>query len=251
MQIKPIMKAILTFGKKHATKFLAGGAIATEAIGFYFMHKRAPIVRKKLDELDKDAKLLDKIKVAGPVYLPAFLMFLSSSGCIIGGCALGEARLAAMTNLAMASEATLMRYEQKVIDTLGQDKANELQESIAKDLMKERPAEPQTIIATENGDDVFYDPLSGRYFTSSPEWIANAANKINSEIFDGNTNWVDVNQWYYHLGLEAIGLGKSKGWNTDKPLNYSLGDWESMPNGRPCRPILYFHTPVLFNGKED
>lgn len=249
MNIKPIVKSIIAFGKKHSTKFLAGGAIVTEIFGFYLMHKEAPVVRQKLDALPPDSKLLDKVKVAAPVYLPAMLMLATSSGCIIGGCALGEARLAAMTNLAMASEATLARYEQKVIDTIGQDKANEIQEEIAKDLMHERPAEAKDVIATANGSDIFYDTLSGRYFTSCEKFILDAKDRINNRI-DGIEMWVEVNDWYSELDIPSIPLGKGRGWNIDRKLSIELGEWESMPDGRPCRPIVYFNTPVLYNGHE-
>lgn len=249
MTIKPLLKSIANFGKKHSTKILAGGAIITEIIGFYFMHKEAPKVRQKLDQLPPDAKPIDKIKIAAPIYLPAALMLLTSSGCIIGGCALGEARLAAMTNLAMASEAALSRYEQKVIDTIGQDKANEIQEEIAKDLMHERPVEAKDVIATSNGADIFYDTLSGRYFTSCEKFILGAKDKINNRI-EGIEMWVEVNDWYNELEIPSIPLGKGRGWNVDRKLSIELGEWESMPDGRPCRPIVYFNTPVLYNGHE-
>lgn len=250
MNIKPVFNTVLKFGKKHATKLLAGGAIATEVLGFWFMHKEAPEVRKKLDALPPDATLIDKVKTAGPVYLPAILMMMTSSGCIIGGCALGEVRLAAMTNLAMASEAALSRYEQKVIDTIGQEKATQIQDEIAKDLMHERPATQQDIIPTEHGTDVFYDPLSGRYFMSSETWINRCWSKINEKI-DGIEMWAEVNEWYDELAIPQVGLGRGRGWNIEHRLIISIGEWESMPNGRPCRPILYVQRPVSYRGKED
>lgn len=251
MNIRPILKGVFAFGKKHATKFLAGGAIATEILGFYFMHKEAPVVRKKLDELPKDAKVIDKIKVAAPVYLPAIAMATASSGCIIGGCALGEIRLADMTNVAMASEAALMRYNKKVADTFGQEKAEELQKSMTSDMMKEKPVESQDIIATGYGTDVFYDPLSGRYFESCEKAILSAyatiLDRINGSI--EKYGGVEVNEWYHELGIPSVGLAKGKEWNLDHPIKVEIGDWESMPNGRPCRPLLYYQLPVMYNGK--
>jgi hypothetical protein len=251
MTIKPIMKAIIKFGKKHSTKLLAGGAIGAELLGFWFMHKEAPVVRKKLDELPKGSGIMAKIKVAGPIYWPAFLMLGVSSGCIVGGCVLGEAKLAEMTSLAMASEAALTRYEKKVIDELGPEKANEIQQGIAKDLMNERPNGdgPVDVIATANGADIFYDTLSGRYFTSCAKAIYEAKDKVNSEIQGGIGMWVTVNEWYSELGIDPIPLGKGKAWNIDHLLNVKIGDFEETPDGRPCKPILYFSSPVIYNGK--
>lgn len=250
MSIKPILKSILKFGKKHLPKILAGGAIATEIAGMWMVHKKAPEVHEKLNELSEDATAMDKIKVAAPLYLPAALMVVASSSCIIGSVALGEARVAAMTELAMASQATLSRYEQKVIDTMGKDKAMELQNDIAKDLMKERPATQQTIIPTGHGTDVFYDPLSGRYFESSETWINNAAREMQNRINCGPSMSAEVNEWYDELDIDEVGLGMGKQWDIDHKFAIEIGSWEDMPNGRPCRPILYLQNPVLYNGKE-
>lgn len=251
MTIKPIMKAIIKFGKKHSTKLLAGGAIGAELLGFWFMHKEAPVVRKKLDELPKGSGILDRIKIAGPIYWPAFLMLGVSSGCIVGGCVLGEAKLAEMTSLAMASEAALSRYEKKVIDELGPKKANEIQQDIAKDLMKERPVGGSSceIIATSDGADIFYDTLSGRYFTSCEKAIYEAVARVNKEIQGGVGMWVTANEWYSELGLPAIPLGKSVAWNPDNILKIEIGNFEETWDGRPCKPILYFRSPVIYNGK--
>lgn len=249
MNIKAFIKPIMKFGRKHATKILAGGAILTEIAGFYFMHKEAPEVRKKLDQLPPGSTMLDKVKTAAPLYLPAALMLITSSGCIVGGCALGEARVVAATNLAMASEAALTRYQQKVVDTIGQDKANELQTEIAKDLMHERPATQQSIIPTANGTDTFYDPLSGRYFASSESAIYRAKDRVN-EIINGIEMEAGVNEWYSALDIPPVGLAKTQKWDIDNKLDVAIDpEWETMPDGRPCRTLVYYNLPRYYDGR--
>jgi len=250
MSMKPLIKMGLKFCQKNATKILACGAILSEIVGFWMMHKRAPIVHEKLKALPEDATTMDKVKVAAPLYLPAALMLATSSGCIIGGCALGEARLAAMTNLAMMSETALAKYEQKVIDTIGEDKAKELHEQAAKEVTGQEQLPPATrVYATGKGSDIFFEELTGRYFMSCEKAIYDAEKNINNQI-DGFEMWASVSDWISELGLSYAALGEFAGWNVDRRLNVNISkEWENTPDGRPCKRISYLELPVLLNGK--
>lgn len=244
--LKKMFRMALKFCKKHSTKILAGAALVSEMVGFYFMHKRAPIARKKLDELPPDAGLLDKIKVAGPIYLPAGIMLAISGACIVGGCAVGEAKLTAMTNIAMASDAALHRYEQKMMDAMGPENAQKVHEEIAKDIMAERPITSQEIIPTTHGVDLFFDPLSGRYFQSSANFIQNAAAELNNSIMSSYEMWATVNDWYYQIDIPQVKLGGLCGWNIDHPIKVEI-DWNDL-DGRPCGTLIYYESPKLHNG---
>lgn len=250
MNIKPIFKTIIAFGKKHSTKILAVSAVASEALGFWFMHKKAPIVKEKIDQLENPT-MLDKLKVAAPLYLPAALMFVTSSGCIIGGCAIGEAKLAAMTNIAMATDAALTKYEQKMIDTVGKENAQKIHDEIAKDLTADCPPIPQNIIATTHGADLFFDPYSGRYFTSNAAFIKNAAANINRDISSSPEMWQTVNDWYAELDIPTVKLGGLCGWGPDNLLEVEItGSNTLTEDGRPFGILSYYKSPRLHNDVE-
>ena len=254
MQIKPIFKNILKFTKKHAPKILAGSAILSEIVGFYFMHKEAPIVRKKLDELDKDATLMDKLKVAGPIYLPAFLMLVASGACTIGTVVIGESRIAAATNAAVISEALASQYEKKLVEAVGAEKAQQMQDEIVGELAQKQMATSDVIFDTGHGEDIYFDILSGRYFRASDDFIAQCVININEKISNQYCMWAEVNEWYDELGLENVYLAKDRGWNPDHPFRIKIGEWISMPDGRPCKPISYVQKPVDYadrNRKND
>lgn len=252
MNFKGIAGVVGKFCKKNAGKIFATCAIAAEALGFYFMHKEAPIVRDKLDALPEDAKWTDKLKAAGPVYLPALGMLVLSSGCIIGGCVAGERKAAILTSLYTASEATLRNYEKTVVDKLGREKAQEIQDSIAKEIIEENPPEvgSGTIFATGYGDKLIYDPLSGRYFTSEPSKVIDTMNKLNHRIM--TEMFVSVNEWYSELGLDPVGLGDDRGWNVDNYIDIpdDPNRWSTTqsPYNVPCFIITYYNRPTMYNG---
>lgn len=254
MTLKPIVKIAAKFIQKNATKILAGGAIISEVLGFWMMHKRAPIVREKLDALPEDATTVDKIKTAAPLYLPAALMLVASSGCIIGGCALGEARLAAMTNLAMMSEAALAKYEQKVVEKIGEEAAKKLHDEAAKEVIAQKalPQPPASIIATRNGSDIFYEPLTNRYFMSCEKAVNDAAAKFTKARLGGSADMsATVNEWFDALDIPHAVLGEYACWNVDHPLDITIPyEWETMPDGRPCKRICYFELPLRLDGSD-
>lgn len=252
VNLQPIIKEGWNFVKKHSTKFLAGGALGAEILGFWFMHKEAPVVRQKLDELPPEATTLDKIKTAVPIYLPAATMLLISGGCIVGGAVAAasiETKLVAMTNLAMANQATLKKYEEKMINEIGPEKAKEMHDQVAQEICEEAvPTDQKHITATTHGTDIFFDPLCNTLFTSSEHYIRKAAAKLNDRINGGTELYVEVNDWRYELGLKPAILGKGWCWRIGNSISIEFSTPKQLDDGRWYRDIIYFNPPTLPDG---
>lgn len=234
---------------KHSTKILAGTAIVAELVGFWFMHKEAPEAHKRLEALPEDANWLDKVKAAGPVYLPAIGMMVLSGGSVIGCCALGEVKLAAMTNIAMMSERALQQYEQKMIAEVGQDKAQELHKKAVKEVMFADSDYSGEIEITQYGRDIFYDPLCRRKFTSSVKHIEEAVVKFNDSITSGLDMWGSVNDWYDFVGIKHAKLAGYVGWHIDRKLAIAFNPHKTE-DGEIITDIVYYSMPVLPDGRE-
>lgn len=252
INLYPLISEGWNFVKKHSTKFLAGGAIGAEILGFWFMHKEAPVVRQKLDELPPTATTWDKVKTAAPIYLPAATMLLISGGCIVGGAVAAasvEAKLVAMTNLAMANQATLKKYEEKMINEIGPEKAQEMHDQIAKEVCEEAtPTNQGYVVATSHGTDIFFDPLCNTLFTSSEHFIRSAAANLNDRINGGTELYCEVNDWYYELGLKPAKLGKGWCWRIGHSISIDFSTPKQLDDGRWYRDIIYFNMPVLPDG---
>jgi hypothetical protein len=248
MNLRPIFHGLWQWTKRNSTKLLAAGAITAEAMGFWFMHKEAPIVQKRLEELGPDAKWYEKIKVAGPVYLPAIGMLLLSTGCIVGGCAVGERKAAIMASLYSASEASLRRLEQKVVDEIGPEKAQELHDKAAEDLAKQNPpTSPKEVKLTGKGNFLCYEVMTGQWFRSDVPAIKNDA-----AIFKDYTManiWADFNEWLDCLGIEKAEFGDYFGFNVDEPLLLKLSSELKTTDGEPYVIVDYVKKPVMCTGK--
>ena len=248
MNIGPVFKVIGKWLRKNSTKILAGGAIAAELTGFYIMHKKAPVVRDRLNELPPDATKWEKFKVAAPIYLPAAIAAITSCGCVAGCCALGERKAAIAAGLYSASEATLGHLTKELTDRVGTEEAKDIQDKVAKELVEGRKiVTTDEVIATGKGDILFFEPLSGRPFTSNPNEVIAAANRINKRTI--SEMWVSVNEWFCELGLDPVGLADDKGWNIDHLLDIPDDPYRfptTTFNGRPCFVISYYNRPVSY-----
>lgn len=242
------LKPLWGFCKRHATKILCGLAIGTEAAAIYCTAKEAPIVKERLEELGPDATNWQKIKTAGKIYLPAAGFMLVSMGSIIGGTVIGDHRLQVADGLLSLSNATIAGYQKKLVDAVGKEKAQEVEDQVAQQLMHENPPEVSNVISTGMGDQLIFDPLSGRYFTHDLNKVIAAANKINKRIIC--EIWVPVNEWYAELGLDEVGLGNTSGWNTDNfleiPNEPKYFMTQMTEDGRSCAVITYYNRPIRY-----
>ena len=245
MNVRAIGRVIGGWCKRNSTKILAGVAIVSEALGFWFMHKEAPIVRDRLDELDENAKWYEKVKVAGPVYLPAIGMLLLSSGSIIGGCVIGDRKLAAATALYSVTDAALRKTEAKLVEVLGDDKAQEVHKAVADDILKSDPVKVKEVALTGKGDVLFYEPLSGRYFRSSLDAVKNA--NVDFKAYVIKEIWGSANNWYDFLGIEKAKFGNYFGWNVDHNLNAYFSEGHTT-DGELCWVIRHINEPILADG---
>lgn len=249
MNLRPIFHGIWKWTKRNSTKLLAAGAITAEAMGFWFMHKEAPIVQKRLEELGPDAKWYEKIKVAGPVYLPAIGMLALSTGCIVGGCAVGERKAAIMASLYSASEASLRRLEKKVVEELGPEKAQELHAQAVEEVAQMNPPKPEDIVCTGKGNQLCYEAMTGQWFRSSLPAIENDSAVFNKYII--GKCWADFNDWLTDgLGINRAKLADYVGFNLDHLVILNVSESRRTIDGEPYHIIDYIDGPVMYDGKQ-
>lgn len=65
------------------------------------------------------------------------------------------------------------------MESIGEKKEQLIQEKVAQDKIDSNPPTNTTVIMAGNGDQLFYDGVSGRYFNSTIEKVDAAINTIN------------------------------------------------------------------------
>ena len=104
------------------------------------------------------------IKAAFKCYIPSAVITTLSVGCIIAASNINHKRNAALATAYSLSESALKLYQEKVIETVGEKKEQQIRDEVAKEQIARNPVSKNEVIVTSSGNTLCYDVLSGRYF---------------------------------------------------------------------------------------
>lgn len=244
--IKTAVNKFGTFVSKNSSSILTGfgvaGLVTTAALAGWATYramldaqeenaKRMEEYEKELEkaqEFDSDTEEIGPELIEGKelvryywkYYIPAGVMGLISCGCIIGADRMNLKQKAALASLYSISESRFKEYKEKVIDTLGKGKEQNLVDAIQKERIDQNPPKDNQIIITGKGTVKCFDAFSGRYFWSDIENIRRVQNDLNQALI--SDMWISLNDVYYALGLKGIKLGDEMGWNVDNLIDFDF-----------------------------
>lgn len=259
MQLKAIFTDLGKAARKHSPEILTGigiaGMLSTTVLAVSATPKALMLIEEKKREKkfavikdggDPDLTKLEIVKTAWKPYIPAVITGAASIACLVGASSVNARRNAALAAAYALSETTLADYKEKVVETIGEKKAQEVKDAIAKDKIENDPITRKEIIATDKGETLCYDALSGRYFKSDIEYIRRAVNNLNERLlFDTH---ISLNEYYDEIGLEEIfPMGENLGWTVD-PDSANKGlielDFSSqLAEGTPCLVVGFSNAP--------
>lgn len=244
-------KSTKKFLSKHSPEILTGIGVAGMITTTILAVKATPKALELIEERNKielqnneDFKclgVLETVKTAWKPYIPAAALGVVSVSCIIGASAVNYKRNAALATAYAISESTLIKYRDKVIETIGEKKEKDVREKVGQDEINKKPVSNSQVIVTSKGNTLFMDAISGRYFRSDIDKIKKIVNELNRQMV--HQNYISLNEFYYELGLDSIKNGSLLGWNLDTgliELNFGtcLAD-----NDEPCIVIDYLVSP--------
>ena len=227
---------------RNLPSILSGAAIAGLVATIWTTYKAAPEIESAMEsakwdkvtdaeEKAEDGESVDvdnvtlnaweTFKAVAPYVWKPVACGVFTAGCIVGAQVLNVQRLTMLAGAYKLSEEKLKTYEEKAKEILGDKKAEEVHDAMAKELTPDVPDDPNNIISTKKGDMLCYDIFSGRYFRSSVEAIRTAESKMNKRLANGD--YATVNELYIWLDLPCIKLGDHFGWNVnDWNLNSTI-----------------------------
>ena len=162
MNLKAFGKKVGRGIKKNLPKILVCGSIAGMVTSVVFAVKATPKAMILLDEKKQElgTEKLDVktiVKTAAPAYIPTAISMVASAGCMIGAMNENDRRNAALAAAYSLSESALKQYQEKVVETIGEDKEKELRQTITLDKMAKQPEETPVIVPAAR--DASYDQL--------------------------------------------------------------------------------------------
>jgi len=248
-----ILSTIKPFMAKHEPEILMSmgisGMIFSIIWGIKSTSTATLLIEAKKKELNRDKLTVGEvIKETWRLYLPVVLSTAISIPCIIAGNRVSNRRNVALAAAYTISETAMQEYQDKTRELVGVKKEQEIHEAASKDLVKKTYPGSQ-ILATGDGESIFHEPISGRYFRSNWNKILKAANELNASAITDISGNISLTDWYDKLGLSGTDISDDMGWTI---LNGPSGlidiqiDSVLTPDDQPCGSIHYNTKPKLF-----
>ena len=244
-KLSKFFKSTKGYLTKHSPEILTGigitGMITTTVLAVKATPKALELIEEAEYNGMGELTIVDKVKVAWKPYIPAAVLCVASTSCLIGASAVNHKRNAALATAYALSEKTLVRYRDKVIETIGEKKEKEIREKVAQDEVNNKPISSSQVIVTSGGNTLFMDSVSGRPFRSSMDKINKIVNELNRRM--NYENYISLDDFYSEIGLAPTSTSSYLGWNLDSghielDISTCLAD-----NDEPCIYLGYTVAP--------
>ena len=210
---------IVKFCKDNSTMILTGagvaGVISTAVLAAKATPKALDILAEK--EKYKQEKYgypltrFEKVLAMSPAYIPAALMGIATTACILGANHINQVRQSELLAAYACLDASFIEYRHKVNDIFGSN----CDKMVMDEIEKERYLSEQYGDISEKK--LFYEQFSNRYFEMSIYEVMKATYDANRMYaFCGN---MSLNQLYEFFNLAPTKNGDKIGWSAYK-------DWE-------------------------
>lgn len=221
----------------------AAGVIATTVTAVKATPKAVRLLDQAKEEKGEELTKVEVVKIAGPAYVPTVVLVVSTLACIFGANVLNQRAQASLMSAYALVDGAYKDYRKKVDELYGDEASGRVRAEIAKDKYEE-----DGIKEIEEGNRLYYDYYSERYFEATPYQVQKAEYEINKTLIMDDA--VYLNEWYSQLGLERVKHGDDFGWNTCANMDAYWQTWIDfhhekviMEDGLECIIISFMQEP--------
>ena len=254
INFKGLIKTTEDFITKRSPEILTGigiaGMVTTTIIAVKVTPKALDLIAKAEDEKfdSGHGECLTKpeiIKACWKCYIPAAITCTASIACLVGASSVNLKRNTALATAYKLSETALSEYKDAVIETIGEKKEQSVKEKISKNRIEKNPVSNNTIYVTGNGDTLFLEPISGRYFYSDIEQVRSIINTLNEIMYSDPFGRILLSDFYDAIGLKQTTISDDIGWDIENGSIKVEFHPAMSDTGKPCLALYYETAPKL------
>jgi len=173
--------------------------------------KATPKALKRLDEAvqekGEELTVVEKIEVAGPVYIPTMLIGASTIACILGANILSVKNQASIASAYALIDNYHKEYRKKLIELHGEEADIEIRNAMA----HERCDYHVIDYDEPDGKVLFYDEISGETILRYERDVISAEYHFNRNFT--MRGYATLNELYMFLGMPQTEYGDAMGWS--------------------------------------
>lgn len=206
-----LLSKLQLFLKKNSSTILtcigAAGVVATTITAVKATPKAVMLMEEAKEEKGEELTKLEKVKIAGPAYIPTVLLGVSTLACVFGANILNKRGQASLMSAYALVDSKYKDYRKKVNELYGDDSGSVIRSEIAMDKYDEN-----TVSLEGEETRLYYDYYSNRYFEASPFDVQRAEYELNRALI--MYDFVCLNDWYRSLDIKPLKHGEDFGWTT-------------------------------------
>lgn len=221
----------------------AVGVVATTISAVKATPKALVLLEEAKKEKGEELTKFESVKIAAPAYIPTAVIGASTLACIFGANVLSKQGQASIMSAYALVDRGYKDYKKKVDELYGAEAGSQVRAGIAKDKYEEQSLEP-----VSDGNRLYFDFYSGRYFEASPTFVKTAEYELNRKLMMDDCAY--LNEWYYLLDLEPLEHGLDFGWSTPANSDMYWQTWVDfrhekvvMDDGLECIVITFAQEP--------
>lgn len=221
---------------------------------------RGTIKAVKLCEEKKVVGRKEVLKTVWKCYIPTGAVLILTTVTILCNGKINAKRLAVVTGAYTSSVETIKKIEETMSEQIGPKKTQQAVDEAESALAKERiPQNKGEIIATGQGNQLFFCATTGQWFRSDRNGVELAEMKMQKRFEKLKSSWgvrevFLVSEAQEALGLPETDMGSYMGWLTDdfldepdSTIHFTISsDWMDLPWGKEVVGIVRF-TPWPIN----
>jgi hypothetical protein len=184
-----------------------------------------------------------QVELTWQLYIPAATTLALTIAAIILANRVSTRRAAALAAAYSIAERGFEEFKTKAVERLGEARMQEVQDEVAKDRVRRNPVMDREVIITGQGNVLFYESFTGRYFENNVQSIDRAVNELNAQII--SDNYASLTDFYYKIGLAKTSMSDEVGWQAPTLLKVSYSTtMTDEDNARPCMVIDFQAGPI-------
>ena len=233
--------------ERNNTTILTGlgiaGVVGTAVLAVKGKPKADKLLKEKEEykrlHYNEDLTRFETFLAVVPAYIPAILMGVGTSACILGAHNISKEREAALISAYSYLNTSYNEYKDKVKELFGEEKEQQVRDAIA---------QSHKTIKKEEDTLLLYDEYGKRYFNISPAKYNDALYKLNRMY--NFTGEMTLNNFYEFFDLDPIPGGDVLGWSALKDFECTGISWidvtlrpMEMPDDCECFAMEYNVEP--------
>lgn len=229
------------------TAFGIGGMLLGTVLAVQATPKAMEAKKKAEEKKGEKLTVGETVKTCWKFYVPTFLASVGGAACVIGSDISDAQEKVGLTSALLMSETARKKIEEKAVEVVGEKKVQAIKDEVNKDILKNNPVQPATVVITQRGNTLIMDSISKQYFRADVDFIKRQVPEFNMYLnqWRRGDGKLSINSWFDMIPIQHLEgkVGDEMGWDSETDYFDIFFTAGIADNDEPCLIMGYSVEP--------